>query len=192
MTEKTQERGRGGLTKADREYLRGKKEYEHPETELHRKSNIRDRVRNSLRDFQLLLEELDQEERQKIFSDQDFWDDCGDAIAFICLGLEHDRIEDTPSSELEVEVNFPDFESVLRSGIRGALRQVGFHPIEVRSNLLARGFKKETLDVLKEIISAGEGAGPPAAHEVYMLMLAGEIDRDRLGDFLKEEIDPPR
>lgn len=64
--------GRGGLTPADREFLRMSEDERRAEYSRQARSaarsRIRDRVRASLHDFQLLADELDEEEREKIFA----------------------------------------------------------------------------------------------------------------------------
>lgn len=58
---------KGCLTKTDREYLRGEKEYDSKQARYSRRKSIRDGVRGALRDFRLLADELDDEEREQIF-----------------------------------------------------------------------------------------------------------------------------
>lgn len=55
------------LTKSDREYLRGDKQYKGQKSESNKLRDIRERVYQSLLDFELLVDELPEEERQKIF-----------------------------------------------------------------------------------------------------------------------------
>lgn len=62
------ERPRGILSKTDRKYLAGLKDYKHEQSELNRKQEIRQRTENSLRDFALLTNYLDTEQKEKIFS----------------------------------------------------------------------------------------------------------------------------
>lgn len=62
------ERPRGILSKTDRKYLAGLKDYKHEQSELNRKQEIRQRAENSLRDFPLLTNHLDNEQKEKIFS----------------------------------------------------------------------------------------------------------------------------
>lgn len=48
-------RPRGILSHSDREYLWGLRDYKHPQSELNRKQDIRERVSNALHDFPTLL-----------------------------------------------------------------------------------------------------------------------------------------
>jgi hypothetical protein len=67
MVNKEKSRDRGILTPTDREYLLGEKTYEAETSELHRRAEIRDRVVEAVADFQLLLERLGAEDREKVF-----------------------------------------------------------------------------------------------------------------------------
>ena len=50
-----QDRGRGGLTPEDRAFLSGETEYQYQQSEVNTRRRIRERVRNTLLDFPLLL-----------------------------------------------------------------------------------------------------------------------------------------
>ncbi|MCL9812597.1 hypothetical protein [Natranaeroarchaeum aerophilus] len=65
------DRPRGILSKTDREYLVGNREYEHKQSELNRKQEIRKRIKNGLQDFELLENYLDVDQREKVFEDFD-------------------------------------------------------------------------------------------------------------------------
>lgn len=58
---------KGCLTRTDREFLRGEKEYDSKQALYSRRKSIRDGVRGALHDFRLLANELDDEERERIF-----------------------------------------------------------------------------------------------------------------------------
>lgn len=87
------DRPRGILSKTDREYLVGEREYEHRQSELNRQQDIRKRVENGLQDFELLARYLDRAQRQKIFDevDEDKIDHYVTSfISFIYRGTERD------------------------------------------------------------------------------------------------------
>ncbi|SDY35803.1 hypothetical protein [Halobellus clavatus] len=93
-----QQRPRGILSKTDREYLLGLKEYENEQSEANRRQDIRDRIKNSLKDFKIIWALLDEKDRNQIFSslDDETVDNCIEAmVSFIYLGLDGDipRIE---------------------------------------------------------------------------------------------------
>lgn len=100
-----EDRPRGILSKTDREYLSGLKEYAQPQTDANRRQDIRERVANGLWDFLLLFLFLGREEREKLF-DELGDDTTEEAItwmtAFAYLALDQDR---------------PRFEECLERGI---------------------------------------------------------------------------
>lgn len=61
------ERGRGILSQADRAYLRGETEYESVQSERNARARIRDRLFESVRDFELLVESLSERDRKLVF-----------------------------------------------------------------------------------------------------------------------------
>jgi len=87
------ERDRGILSKTDREYLLGLKNYENKQSEANRRQDIRNRLRNSLRDFKIIWPLLDQKDRAQVFtsSDDNVIDDSVEAmISLVYLGLNQD------------------------------------------------------------------------------------------------------
>lgn len=70
MTEE-ERRDRGILTPVDREYLLGNRDYNNKQQEINRRSNIRNRIRNSIIDFNILFERLSERDRKQIFDDVD-------------------------------------------------------------------------------------------------------------------------
>jgi hypothetical protein len=67
----TLDRPRGILSKTDREYLVGKREYEHKQSELNRKQEIRKRVKNGLKDFELLDNYHSIDQREQVLDNTD-------------------------------------------------------------------------------------------------------------------------
>lgn len=87
-------RPRGILSRTDREYLWGRKEYKHAQTEANRRQEIRERVSNGLRDFQHLWFLMDHDERTRIFEELDedvLYQSLTGLMAFVYLGLEQDK-----------------------------------------------------------------------------------------------------
>lgn len=66
------ERPRGVLSPADRKLLTGEASYKHRQTAINRKKDIRDRVRDSIRDFVFLFEYLDADELVDIFDPENY------------------------------------------------------------------------------------------------------------------------
>ena len=57
------------LTRGQREYLRGEKEFENEQSERDIRYEIRERIKNGLLDFELLADELEPRDRKQIFKD---------------------------------------------------------------------------------------------------------------------------
>jgi hypothetical protein len=65
MTE--EERDRGILTESDRAYLRGETTFSSVQSERNARARIRDRLYEGVRDFELLVEQLDDRDRKLVF-----------------------------------------------------------------------------------------------------------------------------
>ena len=61
------ERERGILTEADRAYLRGETDFSSVQSERNARARIRDRLFEAVRDFELLVEGLDEHDRELVF-----------------------------------------------------------------------------------------------------------------------------
>ena len=81
------------LTETEREFLRGEKEYAGAKSESNKMRNIRERVFQSLTDFELLANELPEDDRRKIFerladeSESHGADEAASVIEFLYKGL---------------------------------------------------------------------------------------------------------
>jgi len=93
LTISPEDRPRGILSPTDREYLCGLKEYAQPQTDANRRQDIRERVKNSLKDFALLWLLFERKEREKVFDDlgeEGTYEVIEFMLAFAHLGLERD------------------------------------------------------------------------------------------------------
>jgi hypothetical protein len=100
-----EDRPRGIISKTDREYLCGLKEYAQPQTDANRRQAIRERVINGLEDFALLFLFLEDDEREKVFEelgDEKTEEVIASMAAFAYLGVDQER---------------PRFEQCLERGI---------------------------------------------------------------------------
>jgi len=91
-----EDRPRGILSKTDREYLCGLKEYAQPQTDANRRQDIRERVENGLKDFALLWMLLEQDEREKVFDGlgEDGTNEVIESmVTFAYLGIGRDRTQ---------------------------------------------------------------------------------------------------
>lgn len=85
-----EERPRGILTKEDRRFLRGEKDVDE-QTRRDTRYRIRERVKNSLEDFSLLVDALPDEDRDTIFEslEEQGFPPVHDALVFFYSGLEN-------------------------------------------------------------------------------------------------------
>jgi len=89
-----EDRPRGILSPTDREYLCGLKEYAQPQTDANRRQEIRERVKNGLKDFALLWLLLERKEREKVFDElgEEVTDEVIESmVSFAHLGLDRDK-----------------------------------------------------------------------------------------------------
>jgi len=105
------DRPRGILSKADREYLCGLKHYAHAQSEANRKQEIRERVENALKDFTYLWLLLDEEERDLVFKqmgEETVTESFVSMVTFMYLSLDGDvpRFQEVIEDGLLVGANF--------------------------------------------------------------------------------------
>lgn len=79
----SEDRPRGVLTAADREYLLGERTYDREQTERNVRARIRDRIEAGVYDFETLVEGLDEHDRRLVFEDR--FGSEGGAAAFDAL-----------------------------------------------------------------------------------------------------------
>lgn len=108
---KPENRPRGILSKADREYLCGLKDYAHAQSEANRKQDIRERIENALKDFTYLWLLLDEEERALALSqmgDEAVTESFVSIVTFMYLSLDADltRLEGVIEDGVLVGANF--------------------------------------------------------------------------------------
>jgi len=85
------DRGRGILTRSDREFLLGRKSDYTEQSRRQKRSRIRRRVRDAMLDFPILLEHLDERDREMVFDPDDghreeYTRGITDVLAFLHLG----------------------------------------------------------------------------------------------------------
>lgn len=143
MTEQ-EERKRGILTPADRRYLRGDEELTEG-SEYNTRRRIRERVRNSILDFAILYDHLDESDRSKIFkTDEGAWRAWEDAEL-------HNGLRDTLAlvfREGIIEQHISPYDTA-----RGLPAQVLFEEA-VRRVSVEKGFLVKDIGQLGEIITA--------------------------------------
>lgn len=163
------ERPRGGLSKADREYLLGERNYSSKQAERNTRARIRKRLIHSLIDFSLALEALPEKDRQQIFSPNEVpHPDLGSGLVgtlgFLYMGL-------TDMGELE-------FEDILLEGINRAEAKRGFIA-EVDLDVRRRPLETENIRARMD-----EGEEVPGTI-ITRLLEEGDIDRAELVEYVE-------
>ena len=165
------ERGRGVLSPADREFLRGDRDLSSVQAERNARARIRGRVYDALLDFEVLVEQLEDRDRELVFgkraSDADgteAFDGFVATLAFLYRGL----------AETDLA-----FDTVLREGVNRAEAandraatvdyDVTFHALDP--------------DHLREKVTAGESLSLP---EIAFLYGSDDVTKDELADLLGE------
>lgn len=105
------ERSRGILSKTDRDYLEGGKDYKHEQSELNRKQEIRQRIENSLKDFAIIMNYMGTEQKEKVFSafeEGELEDLFSLIVAFMYegTGRDIDQLEEIIKSGLLSDISF--------------------------------------------------------------------------------------
>lgn len=164
-------RPRGILSHADREFLLGEREYEHPQTAANRRQEIRERILHGFADFPLLWIYLLESERTKIFTEElaerDLQHYLESIFAFIYQGIEHDteRFEELTESAVYMGEN---------TGKLG--RWVGeATDVDVSIDIEYN----PDLDRLEERLEQGDGADLTPS-EIGVLVRAGKLTPDDL------------
>jgi len=158
------ERGRGILSKADREYLLGEAEMEHEQSKRNAEARIRNRVTNSILDFNLLVHELKKKDRQQIFQnasdDSEFVDGLTAMLSFAYMGLKETGV---------------DFEHILQPAIR---KSEGAYAAEVLGSSVTvdvtfdveTTLETEVDDVIPRIVDGR----PVSPRELFAVLASGE------------------
>lgn len=160
-----EDRPPGILTRGDREYLLGEKDYKSVEAESNKRRAIRKRIRNGLLDFGLIERHLGVKDRDKIFEQAAQSDDAARAdfveaiellISWLYLGLKKGGFNAKAIFESGIEIGESEF------GIGGSAKIV---QSEVNLNIRTREIEgvQQTIDKL-------ESGKPVEAYQLYQLI----------------------
>lgn len=138
---------KGFLTTADREFLRGEREYtgeNAKQMRYQRRESIRERTRGAFRDFSLLYDTLDEKERNKIFdvgedrrdvyAVSDFQQSLFDTVAFLYISLEGE----IGSNAISRRSFRTPFRTILEMGVSKA--EIERHPQKVLRQMVEVDF----------------------------------------------------
>lgn len=167
-------RERGLLSQADRAYLRGKTEFASVQSERNARARIRDRIYESMFDFELLVEHLSERDRELVFGNRfteidgtEAFDALVSAVAFL-----YRATEDTDL----------DFETVLQEGINVAEAKDD-RTATVRLDLT---FQSLTAEQLRKKLERGETL---TLTEIAYLRESDEVRMDELARYFKDAED---
>jgi hypothetical protein len=165
-------RERGILSEADRRYLRGEAEYASVQAERNARARIRERVSESVRDYELLVEGLSERDTDLVFEKRfgevdgrESFDALVSAVAFLYRGIEATGLE---------------FEDVLAEGINVA---------EASNDRAAtvefeRTFHALSAEELLRKLRAGESL---SLTEIAYLQRSDEVPDDELARYFTDE-----
>ncbi|MDY6765422.1 MAG: hypothetical protein SV377_07055 [Halobacteria archaeon] len=145
-----EERPRGIITPADRAFLRGEREFGHEQSRRNTRARIRKRIRNSILDFSVLVQHLDEKDREQIFDMDDLKDDernevtqgIIDALVFLYLGAD--------------DAGIP-FELLLEEGVKRGEEEQGYMAeVDLELEVTRRINYDEIADDLVDRIETGE------------------------------------
>jgi hypothetical protein len=166
-----EQRPRGLLSEADRDYLRGEREFSSVQAERNARARIRDRLYAGVRDFELLVERLEDRDRELVFEKR--FDDAGTeafdalvaAVAFLYRG-----VDDTDLA----------FETVLHEAVNVAVageERAATVDLDVT-------FQSLTVEGLRRKLDRGESL---SLTEIAYLHRSDEIGNDELARYFREE-----
>ena len=171
LAQELPERPRGILSTADREYLVGQREYEHSQSEANRKQEIRERIVNAFQDFSLLTTQLDEEEREKVFSESlsegSIENPLASVISFLYLGLDGDL------GELETIIEEGIYKGANFSKVGQLSGEVA--DVDASINVERRPDRSEIIEKFEE---GNTHQLTPA--EIGILVRSGQLDEDDL------------
>lgn len=148
------DRDRGILTTDDRDYLSGRKNLE-PGSERNARRRIRDRVRNSLYDFEYLTEELEDRDVEQVVTansepNEQVFQAAEDAIAFLFR-----MCADAP--ETAGQSTTDRFREMLHNGIEKGVQELNneYELLDFKLDL-KYGLSREQGDLLRKKLDRGE------------------------------------
>lgn len=194
MTEDTRDGARGMLADVDRAWITGEKQYDHRQQRYDRRQKIRERVRNTMLDFELLAD-MDRNERQRVLNfdeHPDFRYDIGWSLPWM-FSFAHKIVLDM-YGDLEPHHDpyghkSAQFQVALRRGLERAYREENL----VLKDLALEVESEEVpgISEIRERIANGE---PVDTQTIQYLVNEDEIDTTEYFEFLAEQlgVEPPQ
>lgn len=154
----------GILTKTDRQYLLGEKEYQSQSAELNKRRDIRRRIKNGIYDFALINRNLPERDRDKLFSEiaagpepdqEEFLNAAETLISWLYVGLKKGGFNAKAIFERAVETGESDI------GITGSAKIV---QSEATLNIRTR-----EIEGVQQTIQKLEQGKPIMGHQLFPL-----------------------
>ena len=186
------DRPRGMLAPADREYLQQGDEYgSSRQARSQRRQAVRQRTRDTILDFAVLFDRLDENEKKELWDEgfegdpRPFFDGLAATIAFFFWGLVS---EEDAKAWVDHDVNPRRgdlFVQVLKEGLsRGALK---YDVLIDRVDLNVEGRRASEFDE-KEAQRRAEAGEDFSPQFIRMLLETGMIGDDRIQEVVREEL----
>ncbi|CQR49032.1 hypothetical protein [Haloferax massiliensis] len=144
---------RGILTEADKEWLRGEKEYNQRQTEAKRRRDIRERVSMAMEDFELLAEHWSPSEMEKVLEDIDGEARAEQMITFLYIALQEHAFDVEHMLEEDPEDRSLSFQRALSKGIRNGKQHFGDDPGRVMVGSNVHLFEFPEVDDIQSVLT---------------------------------------
>jgi hypothetical protein len=171
----------GLLAPVDREYLRGEKDYDKRQSVHQREKAIRERVRNGIRDFELIRRNLSGEELNEIFEpypDDGLQDGVQSALAVLFLGVTDEIEENLSNNPYSKQFNYD-----LTEGLFIALARNNWFLDDCRLTLDAEYIKHA--EQARELANDGEDFNPGF---IQYLLATDVIDEEPIQEEVRNQI----
>jgi len=184
-------RKRGMLAKVDRDYLQQGEEYGDSRQARHkRRQAVRERVYHSILDFPLLLDYLEEEEKERLWEEglednpREFLDGLAATIGFIFWGTMSKE-----DAEAWVDHDVNPRSGLFMQTLKEALYQGGLkHDVvitDIDLNVEGDRLTEYSLEKVRERAEAGEDLSPQL---VRLLLETETVNGDRVQEALREEL----
>lgn len=170
-----EERPRGILSKTDRDYLCGLKDYAQPQTDANRRQDIRERVKNGLKDFALLWMFLERKERDKIF--EALGEEGTDEVIESMIGFAY----------LSLDQDTTRFEECIERGVLGAANADKMFRSAGRATDVDASIDIEYTPDLDKLYQRFQEGGQLSDADVGLLVRAGKLDLTDLRKIVADE-----
>lgn len=163
------DRERGLLSPADRAYLLGEREMSHDQSRRNAEARIRNRIRDGILDFDLLLHTLAAKDREQVFADVHTDDELLDGLrAMIAFAYVGAREQGLP------------FEEVLVPAVRSSEEAIAAKRAGATVSVdVAFDVETTEADTIDGVVARLESGDPVTPRELFSLIMQGDHDPAR-------------